>query len=344
MSDGKRRRDRLHPQNVFMTPRLILSGLAIGGLLVAGASRQAGAQSGVFLYTPNFGSGNTSLYTTNPNGTLTSSAPLTATGATPNTVAVRGDQAFAYVTDTTSNQLFVINTATQGVVQAIATGPDPFGIAINPTGTTVYVANNVGGNSVSVYSANAGTGQLTQTTTIALAAGAGPRGIAFSPDGTRAYITEQNANTVVVVNTATNAVVGAVAVGGQPATVALGPDGTRAYVTNFASNTVSVINTATNTVVATAATGSGPIGVVVSQDGKYFYIGNFNDGTVTQFSATTNTVLGSIASGTQTGGLAISPDGTALYASNFGSNNVAMFSIGTGTGALTSLGIIAAGT
>jgi YVTN family beta-propeller protein/autotransporter-associated beta strand protein len=317
--------------------------LAIGGLLLAVASRQACAQSGVLLYTPNFASGNVSLYTSNPNGTLTSTATLTGAGATPNTVAVRGDQAFAYVTDSSSNQLSVINTATQGVVQTIATGPNPFGIAINPTGTTVYVANNVGGDSVSVYSANASTGQLTQTTTIALAAFAGPRGIAFSPDGSRAYITEQNANTVVVVNTATNAVVGAVTVGGLPVTVAVSPDGTHAYVTNNSSNSVSVINTATNTVVATVATGAGPNGVVVSPDGKYFYIGNQTDGTITQFNVTTNTALGSIASGTQTSGLAISPDGTALYASNFGSNNVAMFSISTGTGFLTSLGTIAAG-
>jgi YVTN family beta-propeller protein/autotransporter-associated beta strand protein len=344
MLDGKRRPDWLRPEVMSIAPRLSLCGLAIGGLLLAVASRQACAQSGVLLYTPNFASGNVSLYTSNPNGTLTSTATLTGVGAAPNTVAVRGDQAFAYVTDSSSNQLAVINTATQGVVQTIGSGANPFGIAINPTGTTVYVANNVGAASVSVYSANASTGQLTQTTTIALAAGAGPRGIAFSPDGSRAYITEQNANTVVVVNTATNAVVGSVAVGGLPVTVAVSPDGTRAYVTNNTSNTVSVINTATNTVVATAATGAGPIGVVVSPDGKYFYIGNFTDGTVTQFNAATNTVLGTIASGTQTGGLAISPDGTALYAINFGSNNVAMFSVGAGTGALTSLGTIAAGT
>jgi YVTN family beta-propeller protein/autotransporter-associated beta strand protein len=345
MSNGKRRRDWLRPEGISIAPRLSLSGLAIGGLLVALASRQACAQSGVLLYAPNFGSSNVSLYTSNANGTLSSTATLTGLGTTPNTVAVRGDQAFAYVTDSISGQLAVINTATQAVVQTVATGNNPFGIAINPTGTTVYVANNVGANSVSVYSANAATGLLTPTTTIALAAGAGPRGIAFSPDGSRAYVAEQNANTMVVINTATNAVVGAVAVGGLPVNVAVSPDGTRVYVTNNTSNNVSVINTATNSVVATVATGTGPIGIVVSPNGKYFYTGNQTAGTITQFDATTNTAIGTIASGgTQTDGLAISPDGTALYAGNFTSNNVSMFSINPGTGLLTSLGTIAAGT
>ena len=82
---------------------------------------------------------------------------------------VRGDQAFAYQTygGGASDSLQVINTATGSVVQTVAMTQDPQGMAINPNGSTLYVANNLGGaNTVSVFSVNATTGLLTQTGTI----------------------------------------------------------------------------------------------------------------------------------------------------------------------------------
>ena len=67
---------------------------------------------------------------------------------------------------------------------------------------------------------------------------------------TFAYVTNNQSNTVSVIDTATNTVVGApISVGSNPAGVAITPDSTRAYVANFSSNTVSVIDTTTNTVV-----------------------------------------------------------------------------------------------
>src|SRR5260221_12611304 len=75
---------------------------------------------------------------------------------------------------------------------------------------------------------------------------------------TFAYVTNIFANTVSVIDTASNTVVATVAVGSGPFGVAITPDGTRAYVANENSNSVSVIDTASNTVVATVAVGSGP--------------------------------------------------------------------------------------
>ena len=66
------------------------------------------------------------------------------------------------------------------------------------------------------------------------------------------YVANSGPNTVSVIDTVSNKVVGTVQVGNDPHGVAVSPDGTHVYVANFRpDNTVSVIETVTNTVVAT---------------------------------------------------------------------------------------------
>ena len=92
----------------------------------------------------------------------------------------------------------------------------------------------------------------------------------------KAYVTNNNADTVSVINTATNAVVGsAIPVGSEPVGIAITPDGTNAYVTNEFSDTVSVIDTTTNAVVGSPITvGTAPLGVAIPPDGTKAYVTN----------------------------------------------------------------------
>src|SRR5215469_12105855 len=91
-----------------------------------------------------------------------------------------------------------------------------------------------------------------------------------------AYVTNYNANTVSVIDTATNKVVATVGVGTKPYAVALAPDGKHAYVLNQStSSSVSVIDTSSNTVVVTIpvpAAGGGLTSIAVAPDGKHAYI------------------------------------------------------------------------
>jgi YVTN family beta-propeller protein len=66
-----------------------------------------------------------------------------------------------------------------------------------------------------------------------------------------AYITNSGDNTVSVIDTGTNTVVGTIAVGSGPCGAAVTPDGGKVYVANSVDNTVSVIDTATNSVART---------------------------------------------------------------------------------------------
>ena len=116
-----------------------------------------------------------------------------------------------------------------------------------------------------------------------------------------AYITNSGANTVSVVNTATNTVIATVPVGSGPSGVAVSPDGTTAYVASGDGNTVSVINTAMNAVIATITVGSGPFGLAVTPDGSRVYVADSGDSSVSVVNTATNTVIATIPVGSGPG-------------------------------------------
>jgi YVTN family beta-propeller protein len=146
-----------------------------------------------------------------------------------------------------------------------------------------------------------------------------------------AYVVNNGDNSVSVIDTATNTVVGTpIPVGGLPNGVAITPDGTHAYVANAGGNTVSVIATATNTVGATVLVGNTPAGIAITPDGTRAYVVNCNcfsgigAGTVSVIDTASNTVVGTpIPVGGEPEGVAVTPDGKHAYVTN------AAFSIGS---------------
>ena len=90
-----------------------------------------------------------------------------------------------------------------------------------------------------------------------------PRSIAFDPVHDRMYVPNGGINTVSVIDTTTNTVVGSpIVVGNTPLGIAFDPVHDRMYVTNLNSNTVSVIDTNTNTVVGSPIlVGNGPYAI-----------------------------------------------------------------------------------
>ena len=270
-------------------------------------------------------------------------------------------QPFAYITNQNSNNVSVIDIATNTVVATVAVGLNPEGVAVNPVDALVYVAN-FNSNNVSVIDT------ASNTAVGSVAVGTGPRGVAVNPAGTRVYVTNYNSNNVSVIDTATGTVVATVPVGVLPWGVAANPDGTRVYVANFNSGTVSVIDTATDTVVGTVAV-FGAHSVAVNRAGSRVYVAKSN-GFVAVIDTTTNpntvaatvtvggvpqtvavnpadtrvyvtnadpasdgvsvidtannSVVATVAVGSGPIGVAVNPAGTRAYVANFGSNNVSV--------------------
>ena len=182
-------------------------------------------------------------------------------------VAVTPDGTKVYVTSLNSGGLFnvsaavsVIDKATNTVVTVLPgpsgeSGIAPFGVAVTPDGSKVYVANRFS-NTISVI--NTATNALAATIAVPLGGGE-PTGVAVAPDGSKVYVTIAASGLVAVIDTTTNTITATIPVGGIPFGVAINPEGSKAYVVNSRDNTVSVISTATNTASATIPVGFNPV-------------------------------------------------------------------------------------
>lgn len=272
----------------------------------------------------------------------------------PYTVTMSPDGTKAYVTNSNSTTITIINTATNSVIGTIGGFSGPSGMAITADGGTAYVNNyGVGGGSgtgTTVSVVNLHTNTITSTITVGLA----PAGLALTPNDEFVYVINYvNGNpgtgTISVIQTNNNAVVATIPGFSGPFAIAITPNGQYAYVTNFGSNnftpigtTVSVVAIATNTITATVNLDIQPSGIAITPDGRYAYAANYNtlyagagftdltagQGTVNIIDTATNTVVPPIiAVGQSPANVAISPDGEFAYVSNFISNTVSVIAL-----------------
>ena len=166
-------------------------------------------------------------------------------------------------------------------------------------------------------------------TVIETIAGGGSTGIAMTPDETRAYVADFSADSVNVIDIASNMIITSIAVGDAPFGVAVTPDGSHVYVANVTLDTVSVIDTSTNMVIDTIAVGDAPVGVVVTPDGSRVYVANFNSSDVSVIATATNMVIDTIAVGDEPLGIAVTPDGSRVYVTNRLSDTVSVIDTDT---------------
>ncbi len=174
---------------------------------------------------------------------------------------------FAYIANSGSGTVSVIDTEIRAVVVTVAVGNEPFGVAVNAAGTRAYVGNRAS-NSVSVIDG------ATQTVVSTVAVGVEPIGVAVNPAGTRVYVANGGSDTVSVIDAATSSVVATVPVGRQPFGIVVNPAGTRVYVANRGAGSVSVIDALANAVVSTIVVGVSPTGVALNASGTSLYVGS----------------------------------------------------------------------
>ena len=240
----------------------------------------------------------------------------------------------AYIPNTGSNTVSVIDAAIDLVAKTIVVGSSPNSVSVSPDGTKVYVCNaNASSNSISVIDTS------TNTVTATITGFSSPDGVAFTPDGSRAYVPNGGTGAMAVIDTSTNSITATIngfAFSGFSG-VAVTPDGTEVYVVNSANSVVSVIDVSTNTISATITVG-GPsdayIGLAISPDGTQAYVTNYagSSGTnVAVIDISTNTVSATITVNEGPIGVVFTPDGAKAYVANNGNNNVSVIDVSTHT-------------
>ncbi len=180
--------------------------------------------------------------------------------------------------------LAVIDAATNTVTTTIPVGSYPYGVAVNPKGTKVYVAN---GNSKTVSVIDAATNTVTATIPV----GTFPYGVTVDPTGAKVYVTNMEDNTVSIIDTATNTVIATLPVISNPWAIAFNPEGTKLYVVS--NNVTSIIDASTNTVISTVPVGGSRSGISFTPDGKKVYV--VGNGTVSVIDAANNKVITTIS-------------------------------------------------
>ena len=229
----------------------------------------------------------------------------------------------AYVTNQNDNNVSVIDTTTNTVIDSIPVGNQPNGVAVLPNGTRAYAVNN-GDNNVSVIDTT------TNTVIDSIPVGSSPTGIGIMPNGTRVYVANLGDNTVSVIDTSTNTVVATVLfVGNNPHDVAVTPDGTKAYVPTLYAGTY-VIDTSTNTVINTIPTGYGSISIAITPDGTKAYVDNLFANTVSAINISSSAVT-TIPVGSGPRGVAVTPNSTRVYVTNNGGTTVSVIDTSTNT-------------
>ena len=156
-------------------------------------------------------------------------------GSDPFGVAVDASAGTVYVADNGSNDMSVIDAATNEVTATVNVGSSPVGVAADSTAGIVYVANS-GSNNLSLID------EATNKVAATVPVGGTPFGVAVDPSAGTVYATNFGSDNVSVIAVATDTVTATVPVGSRPLAVAADTSASTAYVANEASDTVSVIS------------------------------------------------------------------------------------------------------
>lgn len=235
-----------------------------------------------------------------------------------------------YVVNQDSNNVSVIDTTTDTVVDTVAVGNLPRGSGVSPNGTRVFVTNR-GGDSVSIINT------ATDTVLSEVDVGNVPTRVAFTPNSAKAYVPNNGAPLgISVVDVASETLLSFIPITGlaDPTTIptlASTPDGTKIYAARLTTDNVDVIDTATDTVTATIAVGNSPRAVAITPDGTKVYVTNTASHTVSVISTATNTVTATVAVQFSPRGMVITPDGSKAYVANRGSDSVSVIDVATDT-------------
>lgn len=241
-------------------------------------------------------------------GFLLTAAPLFAqtvvatipVGQRPQAIALAPDGKRAYVGNSASDTVSVIDLTERKAIATVNVGRAVRGVAVTPDGERIFAANS-GANGISVI--DGASHKVIATISGMLR----PLGLTMEPEGrhewaktSRLYVSQSGGRSVSVVDTKSLEVRDTLGVGVNPFMAAVSPDLKTLYVSNTFSGEVSIIDVTremgamANGSVGTIPVGLAPQGIAVTPDGKKILVNNSGDLSVTVIDAQKRAVIATI--------------------------------------------------
>jgi YVTN family beta-propeller protein len=143
-----------------------------------------------------------------------------------------------------------------------------------------------------------------------------PVALQLSPDGQRLYVVCEDSDTLLVVDTHSERVVGRTEVGKRPKGIAISPNGNTLYVSDEGSDAVTQIDAQTLAVQRTISVGWRPVGLVTGRAGTTLYVANTLGDDVSVIDLPTGKEKKRLHTGRFPEYIALSHDGSRVYVTN----------------------------
>jgi YVTN family beta-propeller protein len=194
-----------------------------------------------------------------------------------------GYSTLVFVANTGNNSISIIDDIKGRVVENIETGLYPFSVGIDSIKNRAYITG-VTGLDIIDYTAMVAEHDVFANHSDTIGSDYSPFGIVVNSNTSRAYIANSGANTISVINTATNNQLYDIKVGIFPHQLAFNPIDEKLYAASSGNNTVSVIDTTktvtVNSTVREIITDSIPYDVAINPNTNIIYLANYESETL----------------------------------------------------------------
>ena len=243
---------------------------------------------------------------------------------TPRFVATSRDGALVFVSmyenDKSGSGVAVIDAAARKVLRYIATGVQPYTLAVGPDDRLWVPIHGLG--RVEIYAA------ADQRPAGQVVVPPNPHAVAFSGALMRAFTPNHESNEVAVIDMRTDQMLKSIPVSKAPHSVAVSPDGARVLVAGYEADTADLIDTRTLRRSGPFPVGKQPQSVAFATDGAHAYVVNEGDNTVSVLDGRTGATTATIKVGKSPRTIAVSPDGRTAYVSNGDDDTVSVLQVG----------------
>jgi YVTN family beta-propeller protein len=227
------------------------------------------------------------------------------------TTAFPATAATLYVTNTKSDSVSVIDTATFEVIDTIPLGKGkPNRIAFHPGGKTAWVVYD---KSHDLGVIDAESRKLVRRVKI----GGNPYNLAFSPDGRYLYVLDWSSETsrdeVIVYDLGAERVEARVEVSTWPAHGIFTKSGRTFYVSSETAGNLAAIDTTSRQITHTIWTGGDAVGLALTADDRWLYAAAGEERKLVKVDTLSNTAAGTIALPGIVHDVVATPDGRFLY-------------------------------